>query len=114
MSKIEHPLSHIDRVRQALAMADAGYETQVSLEEAEALLVAHDRLRLRANQERMWCKSCGTVTRERQCDCTTFPENAHLQKLVNYADELLQANERLRAANEKLAKLRRRALAKSG
>jgi hypothetical protein len=60
--------------------------------------------RLRANQERMWCSSCGTVTRSQECDCTSCgtPE---LQKFVNYADSrqgdidaLAAEIERLRAA----------------
>jgi hypothetical protein len=41
--------------------------------------------RLRANQERMWCKSCGTVTRDGGCDCTST-ETPETQNLVNYAD----------------------------
>lgn len=60
--------------------------------------------RLRANQERMWCKACGTVTRDRQCDCTKFSDQ-DTQSLVNYADAMQEAaheeaqeNERLRAA----------------
>lgn len=36
-------LTPIERVRCALAMAEAGYKTTVDLEEAEALLLAHDR-----------------------------------------------------------------------
>ena len=41
--------------------------------------------RLEANQERMWCKSCGTVTRGGECDCTSCGQ-PETQNLVNYAD----------------------------
>lgn len=65
--------------------------------------------RLLANQERMWCKACGTVTRDRQCDCTKFSDQ-DTQSLVNYADamqksahEEAQENERLRAALKECA-----------
>lgn len=41
---LDKPMTNIDRVRQALAMGEAGYKTSVSLEEAEALLASHDRI----------------------------------------------------------------------
>lgn len=65
--------------------------------------------RLRANQERMWCSACGTVTRDKQCDCTKFSDQ-DTQSLVNYADAMQEAaheeaqeNERLRAALQDIA-----------
>ena len=55
---------------------------------------------LRATQERMWCKSCGTVTRTRECDCTRMETGT--QRLVNYADSLQNDIESLRATEARL------------
>jgi hypothetical protein len=46
--------------------------------------------------ERMWCLSCGTVTRDGQCDCTRLDMDC--QNLVNYADAM--AGDREAAAKE--------------
>lgn len=43
--------------------------------------------------ERMWCRSCGTVTRDNTCDCTRLGMNT--QTLVNYADAGWDEVERL-------------------
>lgn len=39
------------------------------------------------NRERMWCLSCGTITRDSRCDCTEYGQDSGAQNLVNYADE---------------------------
>lgn len=57
--------------------------------------------RLRANQERMWCSACGTVTRDRQCDCTKFSDQ-DTQSLVNYADAMQEAAHEEAQENERL------------
>ena len=80
---------------------------QEHLVESRALRAEIEQLR--ANQERMWCRSCGTVTRTQECDCTSCG-TPDLQKLVNYADSrqedieaLMKENERLRAALKTIA-----------
>ncbi len=55
---------------------------------------------LRATQERMWCKSCGTVTRTGECDCTRMETGT--QALVNYADSLQGDIDDLRATEARL------------
>jgi hypothetical protein len=55
---------------------------------------------LRANQERMWCKSCGAVTRSGECDCTRTGSTT--QNLVNYADSLNDDARALSAINAEL------------
>jgi hypothetical protein len=42
--------------------------------------------RLRGQRERMWCKSCGTVTRDARCDCTRTGSGT--QRLVSRSDAL--------------------------
>jgi hypothetical protein len=58
--------------------------------------------------ERMWCRACGTVTRNRECDCT-FGDRPDLQNLVNYADSLQEDIDslvaQLRAADQRAAEL---------
>src|SRR5258708_4881907 len=43
------------------------------------------------NGERLWCLSCGTVTRDMLCDCNRWPDDHDLKlepNFVNYADEM--------------------------
>ncbi len=63
---------------------------------------------LRATQERMWCKSCGTVTRTRECDCTRMETGT--QRLVNYADSLQNDIDDLRATEARLRAALKQAL----
>lgn len=42
---LDKPMTNIQRVRCALAMAEAGYRTTVCLEQADTLLRSHDRLK---------------------------------------------------------------------
>lgn len=46
--------------------------------------------------ERMWCKACGTVTRDDSCDCTRLDTGT--QQLQNYADGLLADLRKLTAS----------------
>ena len=48
----------------------------------------------------MWCQSCGTVTRTRECDCTRMETGT--QRLVNYADSLQNDIDDLRATEARL------------
>lgn len=73
---------------------------------ADAMAKMHDALqteieRLLANQERMWCKACGMVTRDRQCDCTKCSDQ-DTQSLVNYADAMQKSAHEEAQENERL------------
>lgn len=62
----------------------------------DSLLKERDALQARvkeleANQERLWCTACGTVTRDQICDCNRWPhmtEAGHKPNFVNYADAM--------------------------
>lgn len=54
--------------------------------------------RLKANQERMICNSCGTITRDGECDCDISPETKGAKALENYADAMCAEARRLSQA----------------
>lgn len=43
---------------------------------------------LEGNQERVWCTACGTVTRDKECDCTIHELSCGEPNFVNYADAM--------------------------
>lgn len=47
------------------------------------------------HRERQCCTACGTVTRDKTCDCNRYGEDTGTQNLVNYADELQKEARRL-------------------
>jgi hypothetical protein len=53
----------------------------------------HKRIeQLEAAQERLWCKACGTVTRDQTCDCNRrCNEMSREPNFVNYADAMQEA-----------------------
>ena len=47
---------------------------------------------LEAERERLWCTACGTVTRDRVCDCNReHNEMSREPHFVNYADAMQEA-----------------------
>jgi len=54
--------------------------------------------RLKENQERMICNSCGTITRDGECDCDISPETKGAKALENYADAMCAEARRLSQA----------------
>lgn len=56
--------------------------------EAVAALAAQQAEIERLRAPKMWCLSCGTITRDGGCNCTRSHPEA--QKLVNYEEELRQ------------------------
>lgn len=66
-------------------LLNANSELDRKLEEAEdARNIALKQLT--NERERMWCSTCGTVTRSGECDCTRMDTGT--QNFVNYADSL--------------------------
>ena len=97
----------VDRLRTNSGLI---YDNYGAMGSPIALEAANEIERLTAERERMWCKACGTVTRDGTCDCTKFPEYADRQQLVNYADamaedarELAVECDRLRAFEKSIA-----------
>lgn len=57
--------------------------------EAQAAEIAELERRLEeAQRPMMWCLSCGSLTKDSECDCTTFDDTAGQQRLVLYEEEL--------------------------
>ena len=69
---------------------DSGIASNLASEAASLLRTQAERIAYleRQNGPDMWCLSCGTVTRDGECDCNRFGEVIAEQKLVNLADEL--------------------------
>jgi hypothetical protein len=59
------------------AAAQQDFEKRIMSALSPAMLSASPSI----SGEPKWCEACGTVTADKECDCTTFPETAHLQKL---------------------------------
>ncbi|OAM84207.1 hypothetical protein [Devosia elaeis] len=81
-----------DRWEQRFFKMDRNFDRAVArAETAEAqvlrLTEENEALRKRTGPD-MWCQSCGTVTRDDECDCNRFGEVIAEQRLVNLADEL--------------------------
>ena len=68
---------------------------------------AADRIEaLEAERERLWCTACGTVTRDKICDCNRWHnEMSREPHFVNYADERASGIEALEAALRKITDL---------
>lgn len=63
--------------------------------------------------ERLWCTACGTVTRDRVCDCNDYPEGHEMRRephFVNYADQInsdfMECRKELLEAQAEITKLR--------
>jgi len=49
---------------------------------------------MNAGTERLWCRACGTVTRDMRCDCNRWPDGHEMKRephFVNYADAMQEA-----------------------
>jgi hypothetical protein len=109
--------SEIDRLqdakRCALALADELSKENVRLTAENESLRSLTSLveALESTQERMWCSSCGTVTRTMDCDCTKMETGT--QNLVNYADSMCDELQNISAANDLLRMALAQALGES-
>jgi hypothetical protein len=65
-----------------LPLAEAGWSPKAIINRKRYRAMLSAAPSISGEPKAKWCEACGTVTTNKECDCTTFPETAHLQKLV--------------------------------
>jgi hypothetical protein len=80
-------------------------ETTMSNDQEDSHGTEHGGSTNNQHNERLWCRTCGTVTRDRTCDCTEYHKvgSSLIPDFVNYADAMQEA---AHAEAQKVAQLK--------